>query len=477
MTTLDDGDPRGGDAGRRHRIHHDRALSDAYAGLIGSLVSTLAFYPIDVWKTGRQAADHRCEGSPTSSSSSSSSSLGHDATTSTTTTSTTATTMMTSLRDSFRGLPYKMMHVLLSSFVYNYVHSLSKSLHRACRISSSLDGRDDEDAKATYATTSVSTKLLLAAISAMINTLITLPLDAISSRRQVGDDMGNRKGGGGGGGGGVGVGVGYYDGIVPALMLCVNPALQYTVYDVLKGIVLEHHHHHRRHHHSLSSSSSSSSSSSQFNNVLQRRGHGGMGNDLRDGSTSTTSSSSSSGGKADSAFKLTMSQSFLVGLISKFVATMATYPLVRCKVMLMVNGHSSSSSSSSSSTPSRIDDGNGVDVDVDVDGDDGDDGEDSVVAGRRLRDLELENERSCGRRCDARPTPTRTPTAPPSSSLSSSSSSSSLLLRHISMPLLLLRIYRNDGGIRGLYRGCDLQLLHVLLKSALMMMVRERISD
>jgi hypothetical protein len=47
----------------------------------------------------------------------------------------------------------------------------------------------------------------------------------------------------------------------------------------------------------------------------------------------------------------------------------------------------------------------------------------------------------------------------------------------ISLPLLLLRIYRDDGGVRGLYRGCDLQLLHVLLKSALMMMVRERMSE
>ncbi|KAG7341445.1 mitochondrial carrier protein [Nitzschia inconspicua] len=41
----------------------------------------------------------------------------------------------------------------------------------------------------------------------------------------------------------------------------------------------------------------------------------------------------------------------------------------------------------------------------------------------------------------------------------------------------LVKSYRHDNGIRGLYKGCDWQLLHTLLKSALMMMVRERITE
>lgn len=39
----------------------------------------------------------------------------------------------------------------------------------------------------------------------------------------------------------------------------------------------------------------------------------------------------------------------------------------------------------------------------------------------------------------------------------------------------LIRTYNQDG-LRGLYRGCDWQLLHTVLKSALMMMVREKIT-
>jgi hypothetical protein len=64
------------------------------------------------------------------------------------------------------------------------------------------------------------------------------------------------------------------------------------------------------------------------------------------------------------------------------------------------------------------------------------------------------------------------------SSLSSSSSSKGIHKYPYphSLPLLLLHIHKYDGGIRGWYRGCSLQLLHTVLKSALLMMVRERIA-
>jgi hypothetical protein len=41
----------------------------------------------------------------------------------------------------------------------------------------------------------------------------------------------------------------------------------------------------------------------------------------------------------------------------------------------------------------------------------------------------------------------------------------------------LVKSYNQDGGIKGLYKGCDWQLIHTLLKNALMMMVRERITE
>jgi hypothetical protein len=46
-----------------------------------------------------------------------------------------------------------------------------------------------------------------------------------------------------------------------------------------------------------------------------------------------------------------------------------------------------------------------------------------------------------------------------------------------SMVSSLIRSYKEEGGIKGLYRGCDWQLIHTLLKSALMMMVRESITE
>jgi len=44
-----------------------------------------------------------------------------------------------------------------------------------------------------------------------------------------------------------------------------------------------------------------------------------------------------------------------------------------------------------------------------------------------------------------------------------------------SMVHTLVSIYQQDGICKGWYKGCSVQLLHTLLKSALLMMVKERI--
>ena len=46
----------------------------------------------------------------------------------------------------------------------------------------------------------------------------------------------------------------------------------------------------------------------------------------------------------------------------------------------------------------------------------------------------------------------------------------------MTMTRILVNTYQKEG-IAGLYKGCNLQLLHTLLKSALLMMVRERITS
>ena len=301
------------------------ALADALSGVAAALVALWVFYPIDVWKThvqaGRKPPPLR--------------------------------RMMSS------GLETKSLHTASSSFFYFYLYSWILSSWTAA-------------ARSSTRKVSIPTRLFLSAVAAMLNTCLTLPLDVISARHQTtttfsepakrsssmfqrtasieeGDDQENEnvdneeettttyqkeeafasmrqhvrrvnsflgwKIGG------------LWKGLKPSLILCSNPAINYTVYDTIK-------------------------------------------------SRYTMARATSS---------LSMAESFLLGLFSKFIATIATYPLIRAKVMLMVTSQKS-------------------------------------------------------------------------------------------MLQCLRQTYR-ERGVKGLYEGCDLQLLHTLLKSALLMMVRERISD
>ncbi|KAL7548678.1 hypothetical protein ACHAWF_011948 [Thalassiosira exigua] len=85
-----------------------------------------------------------------------------------------------------------------------------------------------------------------------------------------------------------------WDGLLPAILLCSNPAIQYTAYDALKGTAL------RR----------------------PRRGGGGGGDE-------------GGGGGGPKPRELSAGEAFLCGMASKFVATIVTYPLIRAKIMLM----------------------------------------------------------------------------------------------------------------------------------------------
>eukprot|EP00535_Pseudo-nitzschia_heimii_P005507 CAMPEP_0197185042 /NCGR_PEP_ID=MMETSP1423-20130617/11104_1 /TAXON_ID=476441 /ORGANISM="Pseudo-nitzschia heimii, Strain UNC1101" /LENGTH=489 /DNA_ID=CAMNT_0042636005 /DNA_START=216 /DNA_END=1688 /DNA_ORIENTATION=- len=140
-----------------------------------------------------------------------------------------------------------------------------------------------------------------------------------------------------------------WKGLAPALLLCSNPSIHYTVFDMLKSKVL-------------------------------------------------TWKSPRYGSKSQKHIQLSVSEAFVLGLLSKFAATILTYPLIRAKVLMMLQ-------------------------------------ED--------------------------PTPNTQSTSTSSPNLWS----------------VLKQSYYQDGGIPGLYKGCDWQLMHTLLKSALMMAIRERITD
>lgn len=312
-----------------------RALADAVAGVAGSLVSLWTFYPIEVWKTNLQAG----------------SSTGYE-------------------KSMFQGCGAKTLYTASSNFCYFFLSSWIFSNWKR---------------RAPNVKLHPATRLVLSAVAAMLNTMITFPLDVISSKKvtQNGEPNGRKEN--------------MEDvweklnaieptifdessssselfqecvtepnearkkeevwseerssassdkcslevaeatpeswsslwkGLTPALLLCSNPSINYTVFDIAK------------------------------NQILSKRHR-------------TTPS-------------LSMPEAFVVGLFAKFVATIATYPLIRAKVILMVTSETSLLGS-------------------------------------------------------------------------------------------LIRSY-NEGGARGLYKGCDWQLFHTVLKSALMMMVREKIT-
>lgn len=134
-----------------------------------------------------------------------------------------------------------------------------------------------------YGTKSIGTKanLLLAASAGACTAIITQPLDTASSRMQT-SAFGRSKG--------LwtmlteGSWIEAFDGLGISLLLTSNPAIQYTVFDQLKQRLLD--------------------------GQLKKSGNGSSPESL-------------------SAFS-----AFLLGAISKSIATVLTYPAIRCKVMI-----------------------------------------------------------------------------------------------------------------------------------------------
>jgi adenine nucleotide transporter 17 len=195
-----------------------KAVADALAGVVGSLVSLWVAYPIDVWKTNVQAGRE--------------SSWNHPG-------------------QLFAGWKSKTLHTASSSFCYFYLYSWIFSSWTASRKNKQP--------------ISASTRLFLAALAASLNTFLTLPLDVISARHQTAhagnyregsedDDCSDdeekkddsvtlqyqfpeslqRR---------LSIRIKdflsrYWKGLVPSLLLCSNPAIHYTVFDTTKAQLL-----------------------------------------------------------------------------------------------------------------------------------------------------------------------------------------------------------------------------------------------
>ena len=418
----------------KHNPARQKALADAAAGVIGSLVSVLVFYPVDVWKTNLQAGKHPQHNNDANENDGA---VLIDTNGTVKLNNTTISHLLLRVSRRFRGLSYKITHTTVSSFAYFFVYSLVQSQYLAYRRSallqhhSNINNNNNKSIRIP-----VFTKLVLAAFSAVINTSITLPLDTLASRMQAGthelmhDTAGpvdisadgqeeynnhtldsksksqlyinsteqfqfsfstnlrdefttinptkiTRKNTNAHFVQRIQSITSLWNGIFPAILLCTNPAIQYTMYDSLKSWFL------------------------------------GQNTQQQHAVTITSSANNT---------QLSMSQSFLFGLLSKFVATVMTYPLIRAKVIMMVDTNSRNITAQQDDKHNAINKNN--------------------VAHN-------EGEK-----------------AP--SNLERSSTPNSLLS-------LLMYIY-NKNGIGGLYQGLYLQLLHTALKSALLLMVREKIT-
>ncbi len=468
---------------QRHQ-QRKRAFADATAGVVGSLAAMLAFYPVDVWKTSLQAYNNATARSVQCKD-------DDGILQSAAAIIPSPTTIPKTITRLFRGLPYKIAHTIASSFTYWFVYSLLQTKYAAYQLHyhhvpsrttiesspksySSGSSSSSRTSTTSSSTGSVVTKLLLTAVAAMINTGITLPLDTISSRRQVtltndddddDDDDDDRESknskslrrqdqpphpnqqqrrrrlqeqtqqqllqsi------------LSLWNGLLPALMLCTNPAIQHTLYDTLKAAWL-----------------------------VRRRYRAQTGGFWQQQQEPVVPSSPLSNNPKRRQHSLSMPEAFACGVTSKFIATMITYPLIRCKVMLMVSP-SHSATRTARSSPAFSTETSTVSTD-------GEDGGGTVPESAHEGDEERSRKLICSgsdnaQGGDDRHEGTRI-------NLSSSSSSSAKLMTKYphphSLPLLLLHIYKHEGGLRGIYRGCSVQLLHAVLKSAFLMMVRERIT-
>ncbi len=232
----------------------------------------------------------------------------------------------------FRGLYWKATHTILSSFTYFYTYSMlasgtTKNSPTSCPNTSATAPTTNQHLKP-------ATELLISMAAAMINVMLTLPFDVVSTRAQHHDTVHRvlkksscdnastctelnlhlsqqittskinrllseswRR---------------YmtsipslWSGIIPSLILCINPAINYTLYNVLKR---------------------------NYITLLWRSRRWCRWRQQQQQQQQQQSSKTQTEGLG----RLSFMEAFLFGAIAKFLATILTYPLIRAKVIMMV---------------------------------------------------------------------------------------------------------------------------------------------
>ena len=229
------------------------AFREAISGVVGTLVSMFLFYPIDLEKTKIQARTPTNVTSPSAPSPSPLALLLRILKTFPPTSS--------SLEASYAGVYHKACYSVVSSFTFFFLLTMLKNRYKASRSTSKIPPQ---------------VNLALSCLAAMGNTFLTLPLDGLVVRIQTGSPLPSFS-------------PDLWAGLHPALLLSSNPAIHYTVYDVIKSL------------------------------VLASDDHADIGVEA----------------------KLSALSAFLVGLVAKSVATVFTYPLIHAKQVMITHEASS----------------------------------------------------------------------------------------------------------------------------------------
>ena len=314
------------------------ALGDALSGVLAGVVSMVLFYPIDVYKTKVQASIDSDTTTTTTCTKKSAASPPSKATSTQRLSPFCSYFVLSKLRKifnanksvviacikdskSYAGLDYKILQTITSAFTFHFISSYLKKLAVV-----SVTNIPATNLKPNNCSPSISASialfqhqhpelanLFISMTSAMINTILTLPLDTIVTRKQAANSDKTEPAAEDSTPPTWNTVINLFSGLIPSLLLASNPAIHFAAYDAIKVWVLK--------------ESPIISSSKR------------LPSSIRDPATGARLAPRS----------LTKSQAFIVGFLAKTIATICTYPLIRAKVTMM-------SRSSPSNNTKRIND-------------------------------------------------------------------------------------------------------------------------
>lgn len=186
-----------------------------------------------------------------------------------------------SVLDLYRGLQAKCVHSVAQAFNYFYAYSFLKSAAEAAALRPGVSPKP----------LGTAANLVVGYLAGVGNVVGTTPLEVVALKMQVSEKklsplQAARAIYADGGFGA------FYRGLVASLILCTNPAINLTVFDQLKVVVMR---------------------------ILQ---------------AAADKRAAAAGGPSRRVVALSAGQAFLVGVVAKSIATLITYPYIRVKTVM-----------------------------------------------------------------------------------------------------------------------------------------------